>query len=1292
MFGALGTVWAEMGLDTTKLDMGVARAAASMKALQGHEAVLTKAMKGAAIGIGVVGAAVAAGAIKLAADYDKNMRKVWSLTTESEATFKKWKTEVLDLASKLPQSASQMADAFYWVKSDMPDATDAEQLKTLEVAAKGAVGGVAELSETTNALVQAQNAYGETNPAKYMDIMNKAVERGSIELKDFVAFQGQVVGSAAMAGVSFEEVAAAVSTLTRKAVPAETAFMALNNTIMAYLKPQDDAVETASKYGIELSLATLRSKGLAASLMEIANKVPDEELAKMFPNIRALRAVLPLAGIAAGDFAVDLAAMGAAAGTTDRMYEKNANTIQNKWRIAVGKAEDALIKLGDKALPAVSGWLDAISNALSGKNEAFNTFATVMGTAAKGVWNLADALLKMWPILAMVAGGFAAIKLGGFIASIASAATKIPLLNNVISNLGLGFTASTASVGGLATSIGTIGLMAAPAAIAVALLVKQWRDADAAGEAAATTIRKNDQALSDLGLQLQPLVDRYEELRATTNRSTAQQAEMVQIGNQVAGLAPRMSAGFDAMGNAILKSDTQLKQLIEDMLKYSGITIKEEGAEGQLEGLTKSIPEFEKQAGKLGNQISYIGTELRALGVDETDVRNVVNLLKEDFANGSTSVEAYIQSIKDAGLSGAGWKWEAQAPEMTHVNAIAGALSVLNQRFKENKMSFQDWKDKVGASTAAISQLTPKILESAMAAGRAGDAFSSQLAAAFTSISPQMQQLGVQSFSAYIQGLSQGQIAPDMANQLAQQMFNTGTFTATGVDSVNKALEAMAARMRASSLASAAKSVADTVSKIFGSIGGGKAEEKKVTLKVGDAGTAAATNKSLKQVQAQATTLGGMKPNVHTSANTAQANAAISRLVNRLSGMNGQTLATVYIQAKITGSGPFTADEYVSYLEDKIGGAAPNLTVGATLGGSFEDLTKAWAAMNATALPGWSTGRMAPTGDMSIDEWNHINEAIANLGGNVEANLKGWWNMNGALIEAKKSMAEYTKATEAAELVVEGLQAQETKLNASLSAHKERLSTLSSMKIKGEGAASDKSFRQEQAINRLELERLKIQQKARAGKATTADYNRLFVIAQQQKELELQKEIDDKATDLKYADKKRQLEKLLDPLKGQEKSYAALVKAIKQEQRVIAVKEKQLKSVQKTLEKERAKVAELKKAYDKISRSVDVFATKINEMAANFRARYDEMIAKAKELADAIEEAKKKEAGGSMGSTMASPNLAGAGTRMSATNNTTNNKSTAVSYFYFDKLVLNGVQDVPSLTQELRMAKLRVQV
>ncbi len=1297
MFGALGTVWAEMGLDTTKLDMGVTRAAASMKALQGHEAVLTKAMKGAAIGIGVVGAVVAAGAIKLAADYDKNMRKVWSLTTESEATFKKWKTEVLDLADKLPQSASQMADAFYWVKSDMPDATDAEQLKTLEIAARGAVGGVAELSETTNALVQAQNAYGETNPAKYMDIMNKAVERGSIELKDFVAFQGQVVGSAAMAGVSFEEVAAAVSTLTRKAVPAETAFMALNNTIMAYLKPQDDAVETASKYGIELSLATLRSKGLAASLMEIANKVPDEELAKMFPNIRALRAVLPLAGIAAGDFAVDLAAMGAAAGTTDRMYEKNANTIQNKWRIAIGKAEGALIKLGDKALPAVSGWLDAIGNALSGKNEAFNTFASVMSTAAKGVWNLADALLKMWPILAMVAGGFAAVKLGGFISSIASAATKIPLLNNVISNLGLGFTASTASVGGFATSLGTIGLLAAPVALGIAWVAKSVRDTDRAAEAGWKSMLEYDNAAAANGETLYKLFNRYKELQtvlADTSKSESDHAaasqELAAVKSQMASSFPEMVAGFDSETNAILKSDAAIQKHIDSLLKYrrmqSGASPDKTDIQNFQE-ISDSMQEASDNRGGVEASMTAVVNAMKALS-DTTGVEANLGQLWHDLAldpeAATKAAEQYFDFLKGSGkLPGMGLGERFMGVEPAALAQAQKALETYNMSVTNAGGSLSALDDKTAEAKATLMGLAGSMVTAANQAGIAGQAIPNHVIQAFQAADKDLQQVGVRSFAAYIQGLSEGQIAPDMAGQIAQQMFNTGTFTASGVDAVDKALLAMSERMKMSNLASAAKAVADAVSGAFKKVGGGT-EKKEVAVKVTDGGSAAATNKSLKQVQAIATTLGGMKPNVHTSANTAQANAAVSRLVNRLSGINGQTLATVYIKALITGSGPFTADEYVKYLEDKIGGAAPSLTVGA----SFDDLNAAWAAMNATALPGWSTGRMGPTGDMGIDEWNHLNEAIANLGGNVEANLNAWWSMNGALIEAKKSMLEYTKATEAAELVIEGLQARETKLNASLTAHKDKLSQLSSMKIKGETAAEDKSFNQSRELQKLELERLKIQQKARAGTATAADYNRLYVIAQEKQRLDLQHQITETENSINYDKKHRDLEKLLDPLKGQEKSYANLVNAIKKEQRAIAVKGKQLKGVQKELEKERAKVAELKKAYDKVTRQVDVFTTKVNEMAANFRTRYDEMIAKAKELADAIESGKT----GGMAGSMASSNLAGAGSTIAATNNNTTNTKTNVSYFYFDKLVLNGVQDVPSLTQELRMAKLRKQV
>src|SRR5574343_1275203 len=101
----------------------------------------------------------------------------------------------------------------------MPDATDAEQMKTLEIAARGAVGGVAELSDATEALITVQNAYNDMDPAKYMDLMNWAVQRGSITLQDFVANMGKATGTAAQANVPFQDLAAAVATLTRKGIP-----------------------------------------------------------------------------------------------------------------------------------------------------------------------------------------------------------------------------------------------------------------------------------------------------------------------------------------------------------------------------------------------------------------------------------------------------------------------------------------------------------------------------------------------------------------------------------------------------------------------------------------------------------------------------------------------------------------------------------------------------------------------------------------------------------------------------------------------------------------------------------------------------------------------------------------------------------------------------------------------------------------------------------------------------------------------------------------------------------------
>jgi hypothetical protein len=1124
-----------------------------------------------------------------------------------------------------------------------------------------------------------------------------------LTLQDFVSNQGKFIGTAAQFKIPFEEVAAAMATLTRNAIPADTAAMAINQTMMAYLKPTDDAVAAAQKYGIELSANTLKTKGFGGAMMDLANAMQDDnsEIAQMFPNVRSLKAVLPLSGLAAQEFAKDLNEVGNAAGTTTNMFEKNKGSLQNILKTVWGKFQLILINIGEKIIPKLESALNAVGRVLDGKNKAFNTFASVITTVAKGVWNLADALLKMYPILLMVAGAFAAVKIAGFASGIASAATAIPLLNNVIANLQLGFATGAASIGGFATSVGTIGLMAAPAALAVAWFVKSLKDTDAAAEAGWKSMQEYDKAAAANGETLYKLYDRYKELQsvlADTSKSEEDHAaasqELASVKAQIVEQFPEVVAGLDSERNAILKSDEAIQQHIDSLLKYRQISSGASPDKSDIQNYTEiaaAMKEASDSRGDVENSISAVTKAFEALG-ETTGIEANLGQLWHDLATdpekATEATQEYFDMLKGSGqLPGMGLGEKYMGVEPEALAEAQRALAAYQQAVLNAGGSLGDLDDRTAEAKTTLLALAGSMVEAANQAGIAGQAIPDHVVQAFQSADADLQAVGVQSFSAYISGLSQGQIAPDMAGKIAQQMFNSGTFTSTGVAAVDTALAAMQSRMNISKLASTAQTLAASVSKAFEGISGGKTEEKKVAVKVTDGGTAAATNKSLKQVEAQATTVGNMKPSVHASANTAQANAAIARLVNRLNDINGQTLATVYVEAKIKGSGPFTTDEYVQYLEDKIGGAAPTLSVNASaVSSALDDLNAAWDALNATALPNWSTARLAPGGDMSVEDWEHINEAIANLGGNVDANLNAWWNLNGAMIAAKESAEAYSDAIEASEKRIDSLQKKQTALNESLTQHKNRLSELSQMKIKGETAADDKSFAQTQELNKLELERMQIQQKARAGTATSADYERLYVIAQKKKELELQKSIDDLQTSITYDPQRRQIEKLLDPLKGQEKTQKQIVAEIKKEQKAIATKEKQLKKVTRELERERAKVAEIKTRYDKATKAVQNYSTKIDEMARNFLDHYQKMIAAQEELN------RQMNAGGTMGAseTMGAGNertLSEAAGSVSTTTSTT-----SVSYFYFDRLVLEGVQDVPTLEKELRMAKLRMSV
>jgi TP901 family phage tail tape measure protein len=1291
MFGNLGTIWAEMGLDTTKLNMGVAKAKASMASMGSSSGALVSSLKSAAVGVGLVGGVIAAASVKMAADFDTSIRKAGSVAEATDAQMKTWGKSVLDMSKKFPQSATEIADALYWIKSDMPDATDAQQFATLEIAAKGAVGGIAELEDATEALITVQNAYNDQNPAKYMDLMTWAVQRGSITLQDFVANMGKATGTAAMTDVPFQELAAAAATLTRKGVPADTAFMALNQTMMAFLKNTDEAGEIAQKYGIDMSLAGLKSKGLAGSLMEISQKVPDDELARLFPNIRALRAVFPLAGTAAAEFARDLSLAGEATGTTDKMAEINMASLENRFKVMVNNIKKPMIELGTKLFPILEKAMNAVVRIFDGKNQAFNVFANALKMAGKAAYGLADALLKIWPVLLLIAGGFAAMKITNFVTSIASAATKLPLLNTVLDNLRLGL-GGVMPIGGLATSLGTVALLAAPAAISVGLFIKNTIDMNREAEAAAKTLLKMREAHKETALATLPLVQKLDDVRKKQAEAAEGSQEYINatqevrdVQNQIAANFPSLAQGWDEERNAILGNTREMKANLMTRIGLAGYSVTSgEPTEFQnVEAMVQKMDKTQTRFDTMNAQVTELASLFDAAGLSGSDVFDAWYTSAEAGTQVTTAMMHELQQTGQMSIQ----EWQRISPLMDMLNREATI-----------------WGGTLGSLNTTLQQLGPEwaagvqaMAQQAMSAGQQLQGMPNYILLAYRSAKPEMQEAGVSAFAAYLTGMMQNQgMAAGNAGAIAQQPFNEGTFVATGNAAVDAALASMAQKVQMSNLGKGAAAALKQSFSGMDNLFGGK-KEQKITLKVSDGGTGKSLNGSLKQVQDSANKLNNTKPVVNARGNTAKANATIARLQNRLAAIDGKTLATVSVKAVIRGSGPFTADEYVKYLENKIGGASPQLTVNAKLGkGAVFGMEKEWAALQSNALVGWSGSRMAPNeSSMGIDDWNRINEAIADLAPGNAAALKAWWDMNGALTAAKAAMEKYATQIDASEARLTKLRITQDALNKSLQAHQDKLNAYASMKIIGETAAADKSLSLQHQINGLELARLKALDQKK--------YKEAAAYAGQKKQVEKQKELLDLQTTYNYEMQQAAIDRTLNPVTEHSSGY--IISGIKTEQNAISQTKAAIAKVESQISAEEATVNRLKAAQDGATASVTAYQARVDQMAQNFRDHYQEMINKVQELARAQEQAAQQGGGAphyASGGPVTSTGLiyAHAGEyvlsrdmlRAMRGKGSTTKTSNSVSNFFFNKLELVGVQDPDGLKKQLMDARLRMAV
>ena len=267
--------------------------------------------KGAALGFKTAGAALAtalgpltAGLTLVAAltktfgdlaRQDFAIARVKTLGVNVEAL----RPQLASLSNELSGQVSQLSllEASYDLAS-AGFAETAEITNILKAAQLGATGGFSDLQTVTDATTSVLNAYGleADKAAKIVDGFAQTQADGKIVVDQYAQQIGRIAPIAAGAGVSIDELNAAISAVTATGVPVESTFAGLRQVIASIQKPTGEASKVAEKLGIDFSAAALKSKGLSGVLEDIVANggASADNLSKLFGSVEALTAIQPL--------------------------------------------------------------------------------------------------------------------------------------------------------------------------------------------------------------------------------------------------------------------------------------------------------------------------------------------------------------------------------------------------------------------------------------------------------------------------------------------------------------------------------------------------------------------------------------------------------------------------------------------------------------------------------------------------------------------------------------------------------------------------------------------------------------------------------------------------------------------------------------------------------------------------------------------------------------------------------------------------------------------------------------
>lgn len=399
--------------------------------------------------------------------FEQSMRDVNTIAKQTEEEFKKTSQTVLQFSKNLGvRDPNEMAKALYNINSASFKA--AEGLTVLDAAMRAGRAGLASTDNSAKAITAVLNAYRKeaSEATDVSDILFRTVEKGVVTFPELANVVGTVAGTASALKIEFDEVAAAIATMTRGGIDANETTTSLNRLMMRFLRTSPELKAMMNAAGFASAEAMFKVKGLAGT-MEWLNNVTGgsaQRLSDLGFMIRDLKAALKLTGEQAQEYQNDLAEIAdksVRAGATQAALDQQMKSLQFTLDKAAATFRVAAIRVGELLAPAV---LKLANNVI----KAVEWWEKLDIETKKNVGTFLKWLAVLGPILFIV---------GKIISAVGKLAVVFVALKLAVGVLGggAGLAAIGAGVAGLAGPIGLFVAAISAAAFGVGVLIAKMK-------------------------------------------------------------------------------------------------------------------------------------------------------------------------------------------------------------------------------------------------------------------------------------------------------------------------------------------------------------------------------------------------------------------------------------------------------------------------------------------------------------------------------------------------------------------------------------------------------------------------------------------------------------------------------------------------------------------------------------------------------------------------------------------------------------------------------------------------